>query len=166
MLDSRTQSLQHKSLRGFSLVELVIVIVIIGVIAAIAVPRISRGATGAAESALHADLQLLRKAIEHYAAEHDGAYPKKKEFADQMTLYSDIDGNTNATKTNVFIFGPYLVAVPKLSVGEGAQNGKGKSKVGNSAKSSTGWIYDEDTGNIRANSGTAKDEDGVLFSDK
>ncbi len=166
MLDSRTSSLQHKSSRGFSLVELVIVIVIIGVIAAIAVPRISRGASGAAEAALQADLQLLRKAIGHYAAEHEGVYPKVATYVEQLTLYSNIKGNTNATKTGSFIFGPYLVSVPKLGVGEGPANGKGRDKVAAAADGSVGWVYNENSGNIKANSGTATDKNAVLLSAK
>ena len=166
MLDSRAQSHPRKSSRGFSLVELVIVIVIIGVIAAIAVPRISRGASGAAAAALQADLQLLRKANSHYAVEHDGVYPRVGTYEEQLTLYSDINGNTNATKTGTFVFGPYLVSVPKLGVGEGAANGRGESKVGSGANASVGWIYDESTGDISANSGTATDTAAVLLSTK
>lgn len=152
---------------SFSLVELVIVIVIIGIIAAIAVPRISRGARGAAGAAVRADLTMLRKAIEWYAAEHGGAYPTRPDskFVDQLTTYSDDQGNTNPTKTPPYIFGPYLVSIPVLKIGEGAGNGKGRNRVDESAVTSTAWIYDDTTGSISANSGTAADESGTLFSD-
>jgi general secretion pathway protein G len=154
--------------RGFSLVELVIVIVIIGVIAAIAVPRISRGATGSSKVALIANLRLLRNAIEHYAAEHGGTYPSispSSKFVDQLTTYTDADGNTSPTRTSKFMYGPYLVSVPDLKVGSGSGSGRGESKVGSAADASVGWVYDETTGTIIANAGTARDEGGKSFKD-
>ncbi len=155
---------QRTKTLGFSLVELVIVIVIIGVIAAIAVPRISRGAAGAGAAGLRGDIYVLRNAIDLYAAEHNGVYPAVLTFSDQLTLYTDDIGGTNATKDATHIYGPYLVAVPALKVGAGANNGKGKSAVGAVAASATGWIYIVGTGKITANSGTATDDSGDLFT--
>lgn len=154
--------------RGFSLVELVIVIVIVGVIAAIAIPRISRGADGAAEAALVADLRTLRGAIELYAAEHGGVFPSvspSSVFVDQLTLYSDDQGNTNPTKTPPYIYGPYLAFIPTLKLGEGPANGRGKRKVAASVATPNGWIYDEDTGNVYANTGTMTDRNAILLSE-
>ena len=98
--------------RAFSLIELVIVVVIIGIIAAIAIPRLSRGVEGAAESALRGDLRVIRGAIDLYVTEHVGDPPTGGSFVSQMTRYSNINGNTNATKTGLFIYGPYLRAIP------------------------------------------------------
>src|SRR4051794_30990853 len=81
--------------RGFSLVELVIVVVIIGIIAAIAIPRMSRGTAGAADNALAENLAILRKAIDVFQAEHNGAYPTPGPSCtveDLLTKYSDADG--------------------------------------------------------------------------
>ncbi len=57
---------------GFSLVELVIVIIIIGVIAAIALPRVASRRGAARDTVLSADLHTIQKAIERFAAEHEG----------------------------------------------------------------------------------------------
>jgi general secretion pathway protein G len=155
----------HRTKRGFSLVELVIVIVIIGVIAAIAVPRISRGASGAGAAGLRADLYVLRNAIDLYSAEHVGAYPTVAAFVAQMTTYTDDIGGTSPTKTGAYIYGPYIQAIPKLKVGAGANNGKGKNVVAaGPAASTTGWLYVEATGLITANSGTATDDAGDLYT--
>ena len=143
--------------RGFSLVELVIVVVIVGLLAAIAIPRFSRGASGATDSAIAGDLAVLRNAIEMYAAEHTGTYPKAATFSDQLTLYSDAAGNTNATRTAVFEFGPYLHAVPKLKAGDAAGDDGILATSATSAPASetpagnVGWVYNEDTGQIWAN---------------
>jgi len=153
--------------RGFSLVELVIVIVIIGVIAAIAVPRISRGAKGAADSAMRGDLAALRNAIDLYAAEHGGDFPKVAKFVEQLTTYTDASGGDNATKDSTHIFGPYLKAIPPLPVaGEGTTGGaKGDTDVAAADGAGVGWIYDEATGEISANTGTAEDDTETAYSD-
>jgi prepilin-type N-terminal cleavage/methylation domain-containing protein len=151
-----------RSRRGFSLIELVIVIVIIGIIAAIAIPRMSRGAEGAAESALIADLAVLRNAIDLYAAEHQGAYPGLGAggvtFIDQMTKYSDHNGTVSATKTAAAIYGPYLRKMPTLPLGTN-KGATGIAAPGNvppgtgdeDATASVGWLYDAATGQIWAN---------------
>ncbi|NOS99480.1 MAG: prepilin-type N-terminal cleavage/methylation domain-containing protein, partial [Phycisphaerales bacterium] len=108
-----------KRTRGFSLVELVIVIVIIGVIAAIAVPRISRGAAGAGASALRGDLHVLRNALDMYSAEHGSTYPAILTFEAQLTQFTSDAGATSVTKDATYKYGPYLVAVPVLKVGDG-----------------------------------------------
>lgn len=156
-------SLLRTTRRGFSLIELVIVIAILGIIAAVAVPRMSQGSAGAAEASLKVNLATLRSAIEVYQAEHNGTFPTAANFADQMTLYSDISGNTNATKGGAFVYGPYMRAIPALPVGDNA----GNTGVAAADATGVGWIYDAATGDISAN--TAADEfaaDGTtLFSD-
>ena len=141
---------------AFSLIELVIVVLILGIIAAIAIARMSRGSAGAAESALRSDLKMLRRAIEMFAAEHDGLLPEKDStIVDQLTLYTDLDGNTSPTRTGVFIYGPYLRAMPALPVGEN----KGSAAVrdgGNPGDGDEGWFYDKDTGQIWANTKDAE----------
>ncbi len=104
--------------RAFSLVELVIVVVIIGIIAAIAVPRISSGATSASANALEATITNVRKAIDIYYAEHGGypgynpsdGSPDGTWFQNQLLMYSDDKGNTNAARTAIYRFGPYIRA--------------------------------------------------------
>lgn len=134
---------------GFSLIELVIVIVILAVISAIALPRISRGAKGADESALGQNLAVLRSAVEMYAAEHGGTFPKADTFVDQLTKYSDKAGATADAKDEASgkIYGPYLHKVPPLTVGASA----GQTGVSATAGATVGWIYNETTGKITAN---------------
>ena len=138
--------------RGFSLIELVIVVVILGIIGAVAIPRMSRGAEGAAESALVSNLATLRGAIELYAAEHGGTFPTVANFSDQMLLYSNASGGTNATKTGAFVYGPYLRAVPALPVG--SRQGSNGAAAADAA--GIGWLYNETTGAITANCADAE----------
>lgn len=69
----RSDPMQEK---GFSLMELVIVAAILAVLAAIALPRLSRGSRGASDAALDTDLAALQKAIDLFATEHDGQFPR------------------------------------------------------------------------------------------
>jgi prepilin-type N-terminal cleavage/methylation domain-containing protein len=158
----------HK-MRGFSLVELVIVIVIIGVIAAIAVPRISRGGRGAADSAVRANLAVLRNAIDMYAVEHNNTFPAQDNsattFVDQLTNKTDIDGNVGSA-AGTHVYGPYMrKGLPPLSVGPN----KGASGISIATSGPTvdesatdiGWVYNSATGEIIANT---DDEDETQTS--
>lgn len=156
--------------RGFSLVELVVVIVIIGILAAIAIPRLSRGSVGASQSALVANLATVRHAVAIYSVEHNNTPPKGPTGADvvnQLTMYSDINGNTQATKNTTFRFGPYLASMPPCPVGENA----GSADILISATSpptpvtagGQGWVYNLTTGELLPNT-TQTDDSGKAFN--
>ena len=151
--------------RGFSLVELVIVIVISGVIGAIAIPRMTRGANNAGSSALKANLQVLRNAIELYRAEHDDAFPTVANFENQMLQYSNAAGDTFNTSPNTatgVVYGPYLAAIPEVPVGP--QKGATGVAASGSEAATDGWIYNATTGTITAHTDDAADQDGVKYN--
>ncbi|MBN1765054.1 MAG: prepilin-type N-terminal cleavage/methylation domain-containing protein [Sedimentisphaerales bacterium] len=155
--------------KGFSMVELVIVIIILGIIAAIAIPRISSGSKNAGEAALRANLATVRNAIDWYYGEHKMSFPGAKAdglgnaagsqtaFFNQLTMYSDADGNCSASKDVAFPYGPYIRgSFPSLPVG--ANSGTNTVTVNASADplesaagDGTGWIYSTATGEIIAN---------------
>ena len=146
--------------RAFSLIELVIVVVIIGIIAAIAIPRMSRGSAGASDSTLIANLRVLRNAIDLFATEHNGTFPAVGTFTAQLTTYTDAAGTANATKTAVYIYGPYIRTIPTLPVGAR----RGQSGVAAADAATIGWIYNATTGTISANTTTETDASGTLYS--
>lgn len=161
---------------AFSLVELVVVIVIIGILAAIAIPRLSRGASGASESALMANLAAVRGAVAVYAAEHKNVYPGPlaTDFEDQLTMYTDADGATNATKNPAagFKYGPYLLSIPPCPVGQNAGKATAADVLIDAANSppvpvpasGEGWVYNPNTGEFLPNTDLA-DEAGKAFTD-
>lgn len=133
--------------RGFTLVEILVVVVILGILAAIVVPQFSNAAEDSKSSALKQDMFRIRQQIELYANHHNGGYPTLANFIDQMTLVSDVNGNTAAIGTAGYNYGPYLPYIPRnpftdtVPIGDGA--------VGTSA-----WYYDESTGHIAPNDST------------
>ncbi len=146
---------ENRLRRAFSLIELVIVVVIIGIIAAIAIPRMSRGAAGASDSALTANLAVTRNAVDLFTTEHGGQLPGAT-LENQLILYSNATGATNATKGGEYIFGPYIRAIPPMPVG--SKRGKAGFEIVTGAATTppgtdanAGWWYNSTTGEIRAN---------------
>jgi prepilin-type N-terminal cleavage/methylation domain-containing protein len=149
--------------RGFSLIELVIVVVIIAILGAIAIPKMSRGAQGASDASLSQNLATLRSGLDLYQAEHSGTFPAAGVVVAAMTTYTDDQGNTSATKTGNFVYGPYVRALPPLPVG----NNKGNTGIdiaANAGNAGVGWIYNPANGTITANTTTEADAKGVLYS--
>ena len=135
--------------KGFSLVEIVIVAAILTILAAIALPRLSRGSRGASAAALDADLAALQRAIDLFATEHDGQFPNADSIAKQLTQYTDRDGQVQATRDTLHIYGPYLRAIPPLPVG----HRKGNTRIATQDAEDVGWIYTPASGQIEANAG-------------
>ena len=131
---------------GFSLIELVIVVVILAIITAIALPRLSRGTEGAAEATTVQSVAVLQKAIDHYAAEH-GSYPDPDQVANQLTWFTDAQGNASPAKGDSYPFGPYVRKLPVLTTGPN----KGSSAISASTSRGVAWVYDAATGSVRAN---------------
>ncbi len=167
----RRRAAQLIPLFAFTLVELVIVVVIIGILASIAVPRISSGAAASNESALKADLTTLRNSIDRYAAEHNGAFPgaagdgiggtanSAPAFVNQLTKFSNAQGQVSLTQGPAYPFGPYLRRVPPLPVGDNRDNSDVAIDAANSppvvTTGSEGWVYNPVKGEIIANSDRA-----------
>lgn len=143
----RVASANRQPCAGFSLLEVVMVVVILAVIAAVAIPRLSRGSQGSAEAAMARDVQVLQKAIDLYAADHEGAFPNDAMVADQLTLYTDAKGATSKSKTPPYNLGPYVRSVPAVPAGPN----KGNRNISTAPGTGVGWIYDPAEGTITAN---------------
>ncbi len=140
--------------KGFSLLELVIVVAILAVLAAMALPRLGGGTSRAGDAAVNADLEILRKAIDLFAAEHHGLYPSADNIASQLTQYTDVEGRARATKDAAHIYGPYLRDIPPLPIG----HRKGATKIAAMDGAGVGWLYDPASGQITANAGLIEAE--------
>jgi len=126
------------------------VVTIIGILAAIAAPRMSSTSTQATKTAVQATITNVRTAVDCYYAEHDrfpGYDPgtlatSSTDFVRQLTMYSDKHGNTNATKTSTFRYGPYLR--PPFATNPMNQlnsvHVKATKGAANPADGSVGWV--------------------------
>jgi general secretion pathway protein G len=106
--------MKTRAKHGFTLVEILIVVVILGILAAIVIPQFSDASTQSKVSSMQASLQTMRSQISLYKIQHNDAAPAVDagNTWTRMTQYTDVDNNVNATKTDVFKYGPYLQAVP------------------------------------------------------
>jgi type II secretory pathway pseudopilin PulG len=147
------------------------VIVIIGILAAMAIPRLSGASAGASDAALSGNLQTIRGQIEAYAVQHRGVFPgpTAEDFLDQLTMYTDINGNTSATSTTTHIYGPYLRrGMPKMPIGDVTDPTAVLIDASNSPPAVTtsgeGWVYNPTTGEIIANTNET-DQTGTAYSE-
>lgn len=160
-----SQTINMPGRRGFSLIELVIVVVIIGIIGAIAVPRMSRGAKGASDSALTANLSVMRSALDLYAVEHSGNFPTFASMPLALTIFSDNVGGTSATKDVTHIYGPYIRAIPKLPIGANKGLATFTATMPAGTATAAGWYYDDATGTMLANAmDTETDETNIKYN--
>lgn len=134
------------------------VIMIIGMISSMAIPRISSATAGAPGAALGGDLNIVRTAILMYAAEHGNVFPgpTAAEVADQLTQFSDGEGNTSPTRSASFPFGPYLAAIPRAPVGRNQGSTTILIDTTNSpphanTAAGEGWVYNPLTAEFFAN---------------
>src|SRR5438876_3488206 len=102
------------SRRAFTLVEILIVVVILGILASLVIPKFSNAAHQARENTMKDDLRYLRTQVQVYKAQHrDIAPATAADFVDQMTKYTNENGDTSAVGDSVaFRFGPYLSRMP------------------------------------------------------
>lgn len=137
--------------KGFSLVEILLTVILLGILATMVISHLQDQAILARIVAAKNNLRALRSAIEYYAAQHKGYAPghfeSEVESADlvlqQLTLYTDEDGNIMDAKSQYFPFGQYLRVIPTNPF-----NNKNSIKVlgpnqsfPKSADGNFGWIY-------------------------
>ncbi len=138
---------------GFTLVEVLIVVVILAILATIVIPKLSNASQMASENTLKEDLRYMRTQIQVYRFQHNEIMPgyngdgyDAATFASQMTMSTNINGETAAPGTSGYPYGPYLRRVPvnPLNNLNSVQivNGLGQLPA---PDSSDGWMYQPQT---------------------
>jgi general secretion pathway protein G len=128
---------------AFTLVEILIVVVILGILAAIVVPQFTSAAQESRENALKMDLHRIRQQIEIYSQQHGSNYPDSAlTFAAQMTMSSNVFGETAAVGTLGYPLGPYLRDIPVNPF-------TGGRTIGDGEPGTSDWYYAD--GDFRAN---------------
>lgn len=108
---------------GFTLIEMLIVVILLGILAMLIVPQISITTEEAELNTLQSNMSSLRSAIELYYHQHGQTYPGENDntgvpviaaaaaataFVEQLTQYTDIDGDCQVNRDATHIYGPYL----------------------------------------------------------
>ena len=141
---------------GFTLVEILIVVIILGILAAIVIPQFTNASKEAKQSSLVTMVQSLRSQIALFKLQHNDYLPgvaplvgtggtfDQAAFWNQMTLFSDVTGATNATKTVQYDKGPYMQSIPKNPLCPTTANNSDTVATVNGAASGTvcGFVYD------------------------
>ncbi len=133
----------HARPTGFTLIEILIVVVIIGILAAIVVPNFTNATDTASTASIQMNLRRIRNQIEVYRAEHGAKAPTLADIVDQLTLASDISGNTAAEGTPGYPLGPYIDEIP-------VNSNTGASDIFDGAVGSSAWYYNQSTGAFHA----------------
>ncbi len=133
-----------KTIRAFSLVELMIVMAILGILAAIVLPEFQDHTGQAREAAAKDNLRIFRKAIELYSFQHNGIPPGYP--GDNPTAAPD-----EATLIAQLVDGHLINQIPEnsyngLSTIQVLANGAAFPAV---ATDASGWIYQPQTKNLR-----------------
>ena len=111
---------KRRNQKGFTLVEILIVVIILAILAGVVIPQFSSSSDEAKLSVLQSDLASLRGAAELYYHQHNSIYPGDvtSNYAghatndlwliDQLTLYTDVNGEAVAVKDATHKYGPYI----------------------------------------------------------
>jgi len=148
--------------QGFTLVEILIVVTILGIMASIMIPKFSNATEETRETMLREELRILRTQIATYRAQHwdtcpgydGGGNVSEQAFIDQLTMYTDENGNTNAVAGPVFKYGPYLREIPEnpLNNKSSIQLIPDGGAMPGAATDADGWIFKPEENIIRADS--------------
>ncbi|MDD4889849.1 MAG: prepilin-type N-terminal cleavage/methylation domain-containing protein [Phycisphaerae bacterium] len=143
---------------GFTIVEILIVVVILGILATIVIPRLSNATQVASENTLKEDLRIMRAQIQIYRFQHNEIMPGRNggsydadTLRRQMTMGTNIAGDTGTPGSPEYPYGPYLrqLLTNPLNSKSTVQIVAGLGELPE-PDSSHGWMYQPETNSFVA----------------
>ncbi len=123
-----------KSVKGFTLIELMIVVAIIGILAAIAIPKFADLVTKSKESAVKGSLGSVRSAMSIYYSDTEGVFPALGNLVTALCTGSK-----------------YLKELPYIQVPKPGNHGSVNSET-NTLGDGGNWYYPSETeGHVAVN---------------
>ena len=128
-----------RSCRAFTLVEILIVVIILGILAAIVIPQFANASEDARVSNMRNQLQTMKGCVELYRVEHRDTPPLLiTDGWAVVTGKTTIDGAIDPAGR----WGPYLPSPPVNPL----TNSSMVVAISSAPATTTGWYYDETTG--------------------
>ncbi|MFO8014741.1 MAG: prepilin-type N-terminal cleavage/methylation domain-containing protein [Phycisphaerae bacterium] len=152
--------------RAFTLVEILIVVIILAILAGVAIPQIAGMTTVSRETNLKENLSKIRAQLQVYRNHHDD-FPDGDEFADQMTKYTNFEGEVADAGDQEYRYGPYLEQMPPNPVTKDAtvRTAAQADQHHPPGDADAGWWYNEVTGEFYADlTDEHADEDGYPYN--
>ena len=154
-----------KRATGTRWLEMLAVVLIITIVGAVTLPQLSLGGANTHQTTNPKNMIALQDAIYCYFGEHMNTYPgatgdganpanSPQAFVRQLTMHSDIGGRVSPTQSSDFPFGPYLRngVPPQEDVGNNSLTIVSQQlPLIADPDTGTGWIYNNATGQITAN---------------
>ena len=147
------------TVKGFTLVEILIVVVILGILAAIVVPQFTNASQSARSSSTTSLLQSVRSQLELFQVQHNGTYPTL-DAAGTWVIMTNKSASTDVgpgAGSTTGAYGPYLQQAPqnpwvKASVNTAINTGWNGTTLPTTgaAAETVGWYYNAATGKIAA----------------
>jgi hypothetical protein len=126
------------------------VVTALAIIAGIVVPQVTTVMDDARNAALLKDLREFTFAIERYRMDHNGSTPDliQNDVLVQLLQTTDADGNLGTGAQ--YIYGPYLLTVPRNSLNDVMRVFRVNTAPPSDLQNRVGWIYHPPTGQIWA----------------
>jgi prepilin-type N-terminal cleavage/methylation domain-containing protein len=140
---------------GFTLIELVVVILILGILAGVGAPKLFSTSGLATENGCKQTLSIIRDGIELYAADNDGDFPP-------LTGNGTGGAGDFHAKMKDYIRGKF----PSSPVGVGNNLIKAGTGSPMTPDGTTGWMYNQSTGEFICNSTDPTPSDGSVTYDE
>jgi general secretion pathway protein G len=139
-----------KQRNGFTLIELVVVILILGILAGVGAPKLFSTSGIAMENGLKQTLTIVRDGIELYAANNGGDFPQPADSAAFHTTMEEF-------MRGKFPVSPVGLKNSDVTIIDAATT--------TATGTTTGWIYNKQTGEFICNCLDPTSVTGVTFDD-